>query len=206
VEPDDYQGMDCSTARETLSAAYDGEAGQLERQSLEAHLATCPGCRAFAADALALHRLVRVSPAPVVPDLTASIVAAHRPRPAERRIELAGRGVLGAVAAVLLLLGLPALASTGHHDHSSHHLAAFDVAIAVGFAWVAWRPLRALAGFLPIGTALVAACIAVTLVDGTLSLHVVSHAVSLFGLGVAWLLEARLVHAPHRSHRLLHLA
>jgi predicted anti-sigma-YlaC factor YlaD len=198
--------MDCSTAREILSAAYDGEASGVERQSLEAHLATCPGCRGFAADALALHRLVRVSPAPTVPDLTASILAADRPRPAERRIDLTARGVLGAAATLLLVLGLPALASTGHHDHSSHHLAAFDVAIAVGFACVAWRPLRALAGFLPIGTALVVACIAVTFVDGTESLHVVSHAVSLFGLGVAWLLEARLVHAPHRPHRVLHLA
>ncbi|GBC86150.1 hypothetical protein HRbin12_00135 [bacterium HR12] len=76
--------MNCDRARRTLSERMDGE--YLPRRlaaALEAHLGTCAGCRTFEARAWALRERVRLSPAPLVPDLVEPIMAAVRagPRP-----------------------------------------------------------------------------------------------------------------------------
>src|SRR5262245_61437568 len=106
--------MDCTDARMLLSAALDGEAAEADGARLRDHLAGCGRCRAYATDAEALHRMVRIAPAPPVPDLTASILAATAEPPASPagapiRIALVG------VAVVLLLLSLPSLFSSSEH-------------------------------------------------------------------------------------------
>ncbi|MGQ0823700.1 MAG: zf-HC2 domain-containing protein [Actinomycetota bacterium] len=187
--------MDCFTARETLSASLDGEAAPAERTTLDNHLEACAGCRAFAAEVLALHRLVRVAPAAAVPDLSAQIVAAailpsESPPPLDRSLRLG----LVAVGVVLVLAGLPGLLETGGAAHA-RHLSSFDVALAVGFLWVAARPARALSGFLPIGSVLVVTCVTLALLDAaegdSETLRTITHSIAVLGMGAAWLLEAR---------------
>ena len=80
-----------------------------------------------------------------------------RHRGTDRRAPAGGwsrplRLALFTIALVEILVALPALLGGSEHVQ---HLAAFDVALAVGFLWVAAQPARALSGFLPIGTALV---------------------------------------------------
>ena len=67
--------MDCDALREALSARLDGEDPGVDDAALDAHVAGCRACRAWAEDAAALHRLVRVRAADPVPDLTAAIRA-----------------------------------------------------------------------------------------------------------------------------------
>jgi predicted anti-sigma-YlaC factor YlaD len=189
--------MECLQARILVSARLDGEALVTEQEQLEAHLAGCPACRAFASDATALHRVVRVAPAEPVPDLTAAILAATAPPDAPtsgRTLRLA----LVIVALLQVLLSLPALFGTAEH---TQHLAAFDLALAVGLFWVAARPERTLSGFLPIGTALVVLCLGLTFADAARgdgeSARAVTHSLAVLGMIVAWLLEARIHHRPN---------
>ena len=58
---------DCMRAREDASARLDGELGELDRARLEAHLADCPECAAFAASLDLVARTMRdtaLEPAP----------------------------------------------------------------------------------------------------------------------------------------------
>jgi predicted anti-sigma-YlaC factor YlaD len=188
----DYPGMQCHDARSLLSASLDGEASAAEEAALGDHLRTCAGCRAFASDADALHRLVRVTPAADVPDLTAAILrstaAGETDRSGGRRLRLA----LVAVALVQVLLALPGVFATAEH---TSHLAAFDLALAAGFVWVAARPARALSGFLPVGTVLVVVCAGLALADTVRghgeTLRIATHSLAVLGLTAAWLLEAQ---------------
>jgi len=191
--------MDCQRARLLVSAALDNEMGVGEEPALRQHLAGCPACRAYADDADALHRVVRITPAAPVPDLTASILAATAEAAAPttgttaRRLRLA----LVTIAVVQILIALPMFFSPS--DHTAH-LSAFDLALAVGFLWVAARPTQSLAGFLPIGTALVLLCLGLAVLDAThgdgQSVWVVTHSFAVLGMIVAWALEAQ----THRRH------
>jgi predicted anti-sigma-YlaC factor YlaD len=189
--------MNCTDARDLLSASLDGEATPAERHTLDLHLEECGACRTFAADVLSVHRLVRVAPAAAVPDLSERIIAnAVLPTPPRPSLERALRFGLVAVGVLLVLLGLPGLLDTG--TQHARHLSSFDVALAVGFLFVAARPARVLSGFLPIGTVLVATCVTVALMDAaegqTETLRTVTHSIAVLGLGAAWLLEARAHH------------
>jgi predicted anti-sigma-YlaC factor YlaD len=203
--------MDCSQTRILLSAALDGEVDDGERRRLDDHLHHCSGCRAYAADAARLHRRVRVGPAPPVPDLTGAILAATAPtetRPVATRL-LRTILVVCALALVGLAVGTFSAASAEHAGHggaayTTRHLTAFDLALAAGFVWTAWRPWRVLAGFLPIATVLVLACLAVTFVDPSDGLHAANHIAAVIGLVSAWLLEAGL--RPRRSVAEMRLA
>ena len=62
--------------RHAISARLDGEDAGLDDAAIYAHLAGCTDCRGFAHDAEALHRTVRLAPAPAIPDLTPGILAA----------------------------------------------------------------------------------------------------------------------------------
>jgi predicted anti-sigma-YlaC factor YlaD len=190
--------MDCARAQILCSASLDGELDPSEQRHLDEHLASCPACRRFAADATALHRVVRIAPAEPVPDLTATILAATAPAPVT---ELPSRTrvlrlALVAIALVEILLSVPGLFDAEH----TQHLAAFDLALAVGFLWVAARPQRTLSGFLPIGTALVLLCVGLSLADAAQgdgeSARVVTHSIAVVGMIVAWTLEAQLHHLP----------
>ena len=69
--------MDCTDWRTVLSSVLDDEASSTERAGADAHLATCPACTAWVADARAL----RVTVAEDVPDLTATILELGRAVP-----------------------------------------------------------------------------------------------------------------------------
>ena len=139
----DCQHVDCQPFRDALSARLDGELSALETTLLNAHLVSCVGCRAYDGRLEILHGRTRVRVAESVPDLTASILAkAHPPQP--------GRGewvrwALLTVALTQLVVALPALAlgdDAGATTHVARHLGSLTVAMAVGLAYVAWRPVR----------------------------------------------------------------
>jgi predicted anti-sigma-YlaC factor YlaD len=195
--------MDCQIARTLLSASLDGETRPAEELTLGDHLGACPACRAYAADARSLHRIVRVAPAEMVPDLTAEILAATAPPATD---SASGRGLrlgLVAIAVVQILIALPGLLSPAEH---TSHLAAFDLALAAGFCWVAARPTRALSGFLPIATVLVVLCAGLAVTDAARgygeTFRAVAHSLAVLGIISAWLLEAQ----THRRAQNLPLA
>ena len=104
--------MTCDVAERAISARLDGErdadSGEAER-----HLEGCPRCRRFEADARRLRAVARLEGAAPVPDLVGRIMAEVEaaPRPARGRqgLRLAGAFVAGAVAAAILLSGIPGL-------------------------------------------------------------------------------------------------
>jgi predicted anti-sigma-YlaC factor YlaD len=199
--------MRCNTARTAISARLDGEDPGVDPADLAGHVEHCAACRAFARDADAMHRDVRLARAPAVPDLTAPILASlrsdDRPYPSHER---ALRLTLAVVAAVMIVAALPALVlgdDAGLPVHTARHIGSFDLAVAVGFLFAAWRPSR-VAGLLPVVTALVACLIGTSLLDvldgRTGALGEVQHAVEVVGLAAAWLLAHPL--RPRRRPRL----
>ena len=195
--------MDCQPFRDALSARLDGELSALETTLLNAHLVSCVGCRAYDGRLEILHGRTRVRVAESVPDLTASILAkAHPPQP--------GRGewvrwALLTVALTQLVVALPALAlgdDAGATTHVARHLGSLTVAMAVGLAYVAWRPVRAY-GLLPVAAALAAAMVVTAFVDVVGgNAHAVTesgHLVQLAGLWLLWRLAGS--PRPTRPHR-----
>ncbi|MCZ7527663.1 MAG: zf-HC2 domain-containing protein [Acidimicrobiia bacterium] len=185
----------CDACREAVSARLDGEDPGLPEDQVDAHLAVCGACRTYAAEAAVQHRLLRLSPAVPVPDLTASVLSAigsQEPDWEGRRQVM--RWTLAAVAVVQLLVALPALLLGGGSDlptHAARHLGSFDVALAVGLLYAAWRPSR-LGALLPVALTL-AGCLSLTSVldlaagrtAGADELH---HLPALVGVALAWLL------------------
>src|SRR5262249_3438263 len=192
----------------------DGEELGVDPGDLADHLRRCAACRAFSRDAESMHRDVRLAHAPTVPDLTAPILASigseDRPYPAHER---ALRITLALVAVVMIVAAVPALVLgddaglPGHPPRPAlrpaRHAGSFDLALAVGFLFAAWRPSR-VAGLLPVVTALVACLIGTSLldvVDGrTGALTEAQHVVEVVGLAAAWLLAHPL--RPRRRARL----
>ena len=200
-DADDYLSMDCDRCRAAISAQLDGEDPGLGRATVESHLAGCAGCRDFATGAARVHRMIRVTPAEPVPDLTESILAAIdesvTPAPVrtiadERTLFL--RICLAVVAVIQLGMAVPALVlgdDAGLPTHVARHLGSFALALGVGLLVVAWRPDRA-AGILPVIGVVVLCLIASSVVDiisGRAAPGAeVSHAPELVGLVAVWLL------------------
>lgn len=90
---------DCLQAREAVSARLDGELGELDAARLEQHLAACGECRAFAADADGVARMLRTT--------------ALEPAPTGLLAERSRRRIAGpaAVAAATLVVAVAAGAS-----------------------------------------------------------------------------------------------
>nr|WP_121228629.1 zf-HC2 domain-containing protein [Saccharothrix variisporea] len=174
--------MDCETCREALSARLDGE--EEPAADVDAHLSTCPACRAWFEQATALTRALRLRPAVAVPDLTDSILAAVPPRTRGwyPRLGLAG------VAVAQLTLGLSQLLGL-HGPHEAGHLfnesTAWNLALGLGLLWTALRP-RAAAGMLPVmaGFVVVVGVYSFAdLVGGAVSVErVTSHGILVVGL------------------------
>jgi predicted anti-sigma-YlaC factor YlaD len=158
--------MSCDRYREALSARLDGEQAGLPTADLDAHLAGCPDCAGWQDAAARATRLVRLAPAPEVPDLSAAVLAAVPvPAPAVRF-----RGVSRDLVGVLLRAGLvlvaigqaavgwPALAmgeeTMGAPLHVAHESGSWNLALAVALLAVARRP-RYAAGLVPLLTAFV---------------------------------------------------
>ncbi|HYV60118.1 MAG TPA: hypothetical protein VFA62_08620 [Acidimicrobiia bacterium] len=199
--------MRCDTARTAISARLDGEDLGVDPSDLAGHLERCAACRAFAHEAESVHRDLRLARAPVVPDLTAPILASigseRRPYYAHER---ALRITLAVVAVAMIVAAVPALVlgdDAGVPVHAARHIGSFDLALAVGFLFAAWRPSR-VAGLLPVVTALVACLIGTSLLDvldgRTGALTEVQHVVEVVGLAAAWLLAHPL--RPRRRARL----
>lgn len=187
--------MKCNESRIAISARLDGEDPGVDPGALDDHLRRCSACRAFARDAAAMHRDARLARAPDVPDLTAPILAAIgtrvRHQPGHER---ALRVTLLVVALVQLVTAVPALVlgdDAGLPVHAARHIGSFDLALAVGFLFAAWRPSR-LPGLLPVVTALVACLVGTSVLDlleGRASaLTETQHVVEIAGLAAAWLL------------------
>jgi predicted anti-sigma-YlaC factor YlaD len=189
--------MTCTDIRHAISARLDGEDPGVEPFVIDTHLGACARCREFAASAARLHRSSRVSPAQAMPDLTPAILAAignDTARP-QHDTQLALRWILAILAFVQIGVAVPALllgSDAGLPVHAARHLGSFDIAIAVGFLFAAWRPAR-IPGLLPVVAALVACLVASSLLDvvagNTGALGEAHHATDFAGLAVLWLLS-----------------
>ena len=190
--PADLADMDCDDVRDVLSARLDGEAHADEIAVADQHLTTCAECRTFAQRLAAVDRNVRVRSAEAVPDLVARVVAGARPtRPG--RVDWL-RPALAWVAVVMLVQSAPALVlgdAAGANPHMARHLGAFGAALAIGFAYAAWRPHRA-SGLLPFTGALVATTVVSAITDsahgGVRPLAEGAHVAELAGLVLLWMI------------------
>jgi predicted anti-sigma-YlaC factor YlaD len=199
--------MRCEQCREIASARVDGEDGPGEWERASAHLRGCAECRSYAARSEQLHRMTRLQPVGDVPDLTSRIVAtAGLSDPAPEVDGARPLRVVLAIAAVLQIgLALPALLFGDDANlpvHIARHIGSFDVALAVGYLWVAWRPNRALAGVFPVALALVACLVGSSLLDVVAGRAAASgelhHVTDLVGVTAMWLLGPRTLWRPIR--------
>jgi predicted anti-sigma-YlaC factor YlaD len=156
---DDNPIMQCTPYREALSARLDGESPGLPAGELDAHLGACPACSAWVRQAELVTRRARLTPAPDVPDLTATVLAAlPRELPGTAA---AARARLTAAALRLALLAVgvaqaafawPSLATgtaaMSAPVHMAHETGAWSLGIAAAFLAVAAAP-RLAAGALP---------------------------------------------------------
>lgn len=181
--------MTCADIRTAISALADGEVPSVPEAAVDAHLLACTGCSGHADDLRRLEVAVVAANHDAPQDHSAVILhaidaddLAHRTRPL--RAVLLLTGVLQVVAALV------AFADAGlGASHVLRDLAAFDLAIGVGFVTAAVRPARTL-GLLPVVATLVAtisvvkALEAVTL--GTTDLVAPTHLFALAGLALTW--------------------
>ncbi|HSL74460.1 MAG TPA: zf-HC2 domain-containing protein [Ilumatobacteraceae bacterium] len=185
-------GPDCREVREMISALADGEATAADREVITHHLETCRGCQTFSLAVARLDRQIRIRPAEPVPNLVAAVTARARPA----RLGRGGwmRPALAWVAVVMFVQSVPMLLVgdvVGVDAHYARHLGAFGTALAIGFAYAAWRPHRAF-GLLPFTVALVATTI-VSLVADILSgtrtpLAELIHLSEVIGLALLWMI------------------
>jgi predicted anti-sigma-YlaC factor YlaD len=185
------ESIECVTTREALSARADGEATNDDLALAGAHLAQCAECRRFASDMERLDRMIRIRPAEPVPSLVAAVTARARPARLGRGGWL--RPALAWVAAVMLIQSVPALLfgeASGTSPHLARHLGAFGAALALGFAYAAWKPHRAF-GLLPFTAALVATTMVSIVADiatgSRTPLAELIHVTELAGLALLWM-------------------
>lgn len=187
--------MECENYRLAISARLDGEDAGVDDASLAWHLAGCEPCRRYEGEAIALGRAVHVIATEPAPDLAPAVMAAinsERVARSRRFDPQALRAGLVALAVVQMLLALPVLLfgrEAGASVHIARELGSFDFAIAIGFLFVAWKPVRAY-GMLPMVAAVVT-CLGLSsgidLVRGTASvLDESAHLLDLFGLAAVW--------------------
>jgi hypothetical protein len=93
-----FSARDCDQIRSYVSASLDGELSQLEQSRLDAHLASCVGCRTYAAGAAEAARLMRVTP---LEQMQFPVVLPTRRLAAARRLQ-----AVTAAAAVAVTVGL----------------------------------------------------------------------------------------------------
>jgi predicted anti-sigma-YlaC factor YlaD len=191
--------MSCDPFREALSAQIDGEDGGMSLAALDAHLADCGDCRAFALRMASTARAVRLQPAEPVPDLTVSILTAIAATPARRSFRWDPSETPGVIRLTLALVALtqvvaaaPAVVGNdlGAPIHVAHEQAAWGLALAAGLLFAAWRPSRA-AALVPMLGVFVLCLGTMTALDiaaGRVApSSEVPHLMAAFGLGLLWL-------------------
>jgi predicted anti-sigma-YlaC factor YlaD len=175
--------MNCEKFRDAISAATDGEDPGVPAGELRRHLRHCSTCRAYAEHVEQL----RVATPMALPLPTASGTTAIR----------CG---LVIVAGLQLALAIPGLLGTdeGAPIHVAHEAGSWSLALAVGFLFAAWRPLRAV-GLLPLATALSAMLVltaGLDLVHGrAVPIDESAHLLEVVGTGLLWML----IHPRARS-------
>lgn len=149
--------MTCESVREAISASLDGELPGIQRAEQEAHLEGCAACRSWEAAAHDVTRRARLAPAPMssigADQLIAAVRARSGPPPRLGGTTLARLGLV-AVAAIQLGMSSDFLHPGHDHDHAGHlghEVSSFGLAMALVFAWVAWRPARAAGKAAPVG-------------------------------------------------------
>jgi predicted anti-sigma-YlaC factor YlaD len=199
--------VSCADCREDLSARLDGEDEPRTRTAVDAHLASCAECQQWFDDAARITRLARTSVARPTPDL-ADAVAARVPVPRFAWWRVAVRAVVAvvglgqlALAMAQVLGGRGEVAHTGDAGelegasmlHFAHESAAWNMALGVGFLWVAWRVCRA-TGLVPTLTAFVLVLAALTALDVAQghvdTARLASHALVLVGYAAVLALAA----------------
>ena len=190
--------MRCSRYRLALSARLDGEDTGVEPAALDAHVATCPDCRAWVASAGSLQAQVH---APATPDLNPAVLAAlmqGAPEPQRPRILSLNewRFILGVVGVLQLITAWPGvMLHSGHaSEHIAHELTTWDLGLVVGFVLLALMPSRAW-GALPLVAVLVVALVGTSVADlvgghALLGRELV-HLLEVAGLGCLWVLARR---------------
>jgi len=193
----DWWAMRCQDCRVALSAVIDGEDPSVSQESLARHLGGCADCRRWREQAIDVTRAARLSVVGDAPDRTVPLLtalAAHR----HRREAWAGRRgwlraalvVTGVVLALVSAQGVLAEHPVMHADHHpAHEVGSFEVALAAGFLFAAWRPSRAW-GMLPLAGPVVGL---MTLTGGldlaagrTTASAEAGHLLLLFGLACMW--------------------
>ncbi|MEZ5261249.1 MAG: zf-HC2 domain-containing protein [Acidimicrobiales bacterium] len=184
----------CDRWQEAISAMVDGEDGGVDPALVDAHVAACPRCQRFRADAEQLRRLSRVRPAAAMPDLSGRITKTVRAN------ERAGAWLYVRVALVVVALQITALSLREMwrlaDGHEGRHVFAFSLTYAVALVLVAWRPARART-VLPISAALAASLLVTAVADtirgNTAWLGEFVHLPEFVSVPLVWLLAR-----PHR--------
>jgi predicted anti-sigma-YlaC factor YlaD len=158
--------MVCDRWREAISARLDGEDPGIDRRLLDAHLARCPSCRAFAHAAEARPVAASLTPAGDMPDLSRRVarMAAVADRAASWTV---ARALLAVVALEIIVFSIPDLLGDEPGSgavHTARHLGAFTVAYGVALLVVVVRPARARA-VLPVAAVLAGALVLGAIVD-----------------------------------------
>lgn len=188
--------VSCDRVVEGISAHVDGEDPGIDEDELAEHVARCASCRAFAQRAPELARRLRLRPAERhVVDRTSEILAAvdRDDRAAgspPRRGAPAARWALAGLALVQLALAAPALVlgDGGASVHAAREVAAFEIALAVGFLVAVLRPAHA-ASLLPVVVTVAAMLAVATVIDfgGRLTaIQELGHVGQMVGVGLLW--------------------
>lgn len=203
--------MECESYRLGISARLDGEDTGIDDAALAWHLAHCEACRAFESETISLTRAVRVVATEAAPDLTPTIMAAINEERVGRKSRFdpqALRVGLITLAVVQMLLAAPLVLfgrDAGAPVHLAREIGSFDLALAIGFFFVGWRPARAY-GMLPLVAAVVlclSATTAIDLVRGTATLlNESAHLLDVFGLAAVWEMARSAPHAGSSGTRL----
>jgi len=182
-----------------MSALLDGETAEPTGAGLSTHMRTCAGCRRFLEGARALGTITHDAAAHTAPpddhDVTTTVLDAARaaPRPRDPWTTSLRLGLV-AVGIAQLALAVPGLlfgTDDGAPIHIAHEVGAWDLALAVGFVFAAWRPLRAV-GLLPFAAALSAGLILTAVIDvahgRAVALTETTHLLELVGTTLLYLL------------------
>ena len=146
---------------------------------IDAHVTICAACRRFADDAAHVTRLARTAVAAPEPDVAAAVLAATprspRWRPATAFALRVLLGLVGFAQIAVAASGVLAAQTSGHDSqgivlkgasvtHFAHESAAWNLALGVGFLWIAWRSSRT-SGMVPTLTTFVTVLAALVVLD-----------------------------------------
>jgi predicted anti-sigma-YlaC factor YlaD len=152
--------MDCTHAREAISALLDDEPAGVEPAELSLHVAECADCRVWREGAHEVTRRVRLAPADPAPNASPELLATVRNEMRRgsqtRRPVAVTRLALVVIAVAQIAMTVPALILGSDREaplHVAHEMGSFGMALAVGFLIVAWQPIRARGMHMLVGVA-----------------------------------------------------